>query len=519
MGNLTPELAALRDETRDLAKSYGLDFYEVIFELVDYDELNMIASYGGFPTRYPHWRFGMEYEQLSKSYAYGLSKIYELVINNDPCYAYLMRSNAITEQKLVMAHVYGHCDFFKNNAWFSHTSRKMMDVMANHGSRIRRYMDRYGQERVENFIDLVQSLENLIDPYSPYIDRGTDRRRAPPRKDDQDSREVQKIAAKDYMDRYINPPEFLERERERLDQEDQQARQFPARPERDVLKFLLDYAPLETWEQDVLAMLREEAYYFAPQGMTKIMNEGWAVFWHSHMMTRHLCDASEIVNYCDTHSGTLGTSPGQLNPYKLGVELFRDIEERWNTGKFGVEYQSCDDPEVRKNWHRPTNEGRAKVFEVRRIYNDITFVDEFITPEFAEAQKMFVYGQDPQTGEIVILDRDYTKVKTQLLEALTNHGNPIIKVVDANHKNRGELYLVHQWVKGDLQLDEAMLTLQGLFQLWKRPVHIETVQDGKGRLLSFDGEEASTQEVTSSHPVTGRVGVGSEKQSEAEAEN
>ena len=94
MDSLTPELARMRDEVRELARGYRLDFYEVIFELVDYDELNMVASYGGFPTRYPHWRFGMEYEQLSKSYSFGLSKIYELVINNDPAYAYLMVSNA-----------------------------------------------------------------------------------------------------------------------------------------------------------------------------------------------------------------------------------------------------------------------------------------------------------------------------------------------------------------------------------------------------------------------------------------
>ncbi|HEX5051423.1 MAG TPA: SpoVR family protein [Planctomycetota bacterium] len=509
MGNLTPELAALRDETRDLAKSYGLDFYEVIFELVDHDELNMIASYGGFPTRYPHWRFGMEYEHLTKSYAYGLSKIYELVINNDPCYAYLMRSNALTEQKLVMAHVYGHCDFFKNNAWFAHTSRKMMDALANHGSKIRRYMDRHGQERVENFIDLVHSLDNLIDPYSPYIDRGTETRPGSGGKQDADDErpEVRKIAAKDYMDRYINPPEFMKRERERMEKDQRQSHQFPARPARDVLKFLLDHAPLQTWEQDVMAMLRDEAYYFAPQGMTKIMNEGWAVFWHSTLMTRHLCDASEIVQYCDTHSGTLATRPGQINPYKMGVELFRDIEQRWNHGRFGQEYQACDDPELRRKWDRPTNEGRAKVFEVRRIYNDVTFIDEFVTPEFAEDQKMFVYGQDPQTGQLVILDRDYRKVKEQLLAALTNFGNPIIKVVDGNHKNRGELYLVHEWVGGDLQLDQAQMTLQGLFRIWQRPVHIETIESGKGRLLSFDGTTATSTEVTASHPATGRVGA------------
>lgn len=508
MGNLTPELAALRDETRDLAKSYGLDFYEVIFELVDHDELNMIASYGGFPTRYPHWRFGMEYEHLTKSYAYGLSKIYELVINNDPCYAYLMRSNSITDQKLVMAHVYGHCDFFKNNAWFQHTSRKMMDVLANHGARIRRYMDRFGQETVENFVDVVHSLDNLIDPYSPYIDRGTDARPDRKRRGEEPSREVRKIAAKDYMDRYINPPEFLRREKERLAAEDKQSRHFPARPVRDVLKFLLDHAPLDTWQQDVLAMLREEAYYFAPQGMTKIMNEGWAVYWHSKLMTRHLVDATEVVQYCDTHSGTLSTQPGQINPYKIGVELFRHIEERWDRGRFGPEWQACDDPEVRRQWNRPTNQGRQKIFEVRAIYNDVTFIDEFVTPEFAEEQKMFVYGRDPQTGQLVIVDRDYRKVKDQLLAALTNFGNPIVKVVDGNYKNRGELYLVHEWVGGDLQLEQAQLTLKGLQQLWGRPVHIETFDDGKGVLLSHDGESSTSTEITASHPALGRVGIG-----------
>lgn len=492
MANLTPELASLRDETRDLAKSYGLDFYEVIYELVDHDELNMVASYGGFPTRYPHWRFGMEYEQLSKSYAWGLSKIYELVINNDPCYAYLMRSNSITEQKLVMAHVYGHCDFFKNNAWFSHTSRKMMDVLANHGSRIRRYMDRHGVEAVEDFVDVVHSLDNLIDPYSPFIQRDDGR----PRNDAGDAHEVKKIAAKDYMDRFINPPEFLAQQKRKMQQEDERNRRFPARPMRDVLKFLLDHAPLELWQQDVLAMLREEAYYFAPQGMTKIMNEGWAVYWHSKLMTQHLVEASEVVHYCDTHSGTLATRPGQINPYKMGVELFRDIEQRWDKGRFGERYQACDEPEVRRRWNEPTNRGRERIFEVRRIYNDVMFVDEFVTPEFAEDQKLFVYGVNQQTGQLEIVDRDYRKVKNQLLDALTNFGNPIIRVVDGNYRNRGELYLVHDWNGADLQLEHATMTLTGLQKLWGRPVHLETREEGKGRLLSFDGEQSSQKEIT-----------------------
>src|SRR5581483_10328105 len=169
--NLPPHLRVLKDEIEGYARSYGLDFYETIFEVVDADDLNEIAAYGGFPTRYPHWSFGMQYEELHKGYDYGLSKIYELVINNDPCYAYLMRSNHDVDQKLVMAHVYGHCDFFKNNAYFSRTNRKMMDEMANHGTRIRSHMERQGAETVENFIDSCLSLENLIDIHSPFIKR------------------------------------------------------------------------------------------------------------------------------------------------------------------------------------------------------------------------------------------------------------------------------------------------------------------------------------------------------------
>src|SRR5437879_3745854 len=146
---LPPHLRDLKLEIEGYAREYGLTFFDQIFEVIDAEDLNEIAAYGGFPTRYPHWSFGMAYEELRKGYDYGLSKIYEMVINNDPCYAYLMRSNPDVDQKLVMAHVLGHCDFFKNNAYFAHTSRKMMDEMANHGARIRHYVEKYVADEVE----------------------------------------------------------------------------------------------------------------------------------------------------------------------------------------------------------------------------------------------------------------------------------------------------------------------------------------------------------------------------------
>ena len=164
--NLPPELKRIQEEIEGYARDYGLDFCETIFEILDFKQLNEVASFMGFPNRFPHWRFGMEYERLSKSYAYGLHKIYEMVINNDPCYAYLLQCNNYVDQKIVMAHVYGHGDFFKNNFWFSKTNRKMMDEMANHATKVRKYIDKYGYNEVEEFIDICLSIDDLIDRHA-----------------------------------------------------------------------------------------------------------------------------------------------------------------------------------------------------------------------------------------------------------------------------------------------------------------------------------------------------------------
>src|ERR1041384_8091916 len=240
---------------------YGLQPFRTVFELIGFDEMNEIASYGGFPTRYPHWRFGMEYEELKKGYSYGLQKIYELVINNDPCYAYLMKSNSSVDQKMVIAHVYGHSDFFRNNMWFSQTNRRMIDESANHGTRIRRYVEKHGQENVENFLDAALSIENLIDyhsVYSPYRQR-TRYEFA----EEAEPTEVRRLKTeKGYMDRYINPPEFLDKQRKKIEDQLQKKRKFPEEPARDILEFLIEYAPLDTWQRDLLSIVREESYYF-----------------------------------------------------------------------------------------------------------------------------------------------------------------------------------------------------------------------------------------------------------------
>jgi stage V sporulation protein R len=896
--NLPPHLRVLKDEIEGYAREYGLDFFETIFEVVDADDLNEIAAYGGFPTRYPHWSFGMQYEELKKGYEYGLSKIYEMVINNDPCYAYLMRCNHTVDQKLVMAHVYGHCDFFKNNAYFGHTTRKMMDEIANHASRIRHYVSRFGEDEVEAFVDKCMSIDDLIDIHSVAIKRRDGHSKydfATPAGDDKNGDETEpRFKAKGYMADYINPPDvFKPDEDDEAQKAAKRVQHFPERPEKDVLLFLIEHAPMKNWQRDVLSIVRDEAYYFYPQAQTKIINEGWACvtsgsrvatdrgllkiedivteraavrvsdgasaqrvsdwakfeerdtvfirtrrglelegtlthrmmlpngewkplgeiavgdrlklargtnlwargyqrlswapkkrltltaiseqtgvamgavrialcgvesrhsqvlapyieqyradkatlspmqnkwaeirvpevadeqfgaflgyligdghisdkkrvigmtsgdepqadhyaalaeelfgvkvrkkwdtskwrilfssravqdflvslglktgfaarvkdvpecvlrspkpvvaaflralydcdgyagpagvilstsspemsktvqllllnfgilstrrphkdecwhvqtlgqsakvfhdelgfglerkqtrlteyvenrqwfkaeadedeivfverrraevfdvsveethryvaqglinhnsYWHSTIMTQKVLDPSEVIDYADHHSGTMATSSRRLNPYKLGIELLRDVERRWNMGQFGPEWENCTDMEEKRRWDKKLGLGRQKIFEVRRVHNDITFIDTFLTPEFCKEYNLFSFNFQDQTKNYVIESREFQKVKQRLLFSLTNFGKPWIYVIDGNHKNRGELLLRHEYNGVELKLDEARDVLSNVQYIWSRPVHLETISDGHPTVLSFDGTEHTQQ--------------------------
>jgi stage V sporulation protein R len=371
-----------------------------------------------------------------------------------------------------MAHVYGHADFFKNNAWFGRTNRKMMDEMANHATRVRRHIERVGQEEVERFIDACLAVEHLIDPHSAFMVR--DARAS--RDEGPQAFEPRRLPAKDYMDPFINPQREIDRQRREHAEKAAAARgRFPAEPARDVLLFLLRHAPLEEWQQDILTIIRDEAYYFAPQAMTKVMNEGWATYWHSKLMTSHFVEDSEIVHYADQHSGVVHMAPGGFNPYKIGVELFKDIERRWNTGQHGAAWERLDTIGAREAYDDRSMKGRGKIFEVRRVYNDVNFIDEFLTEEFCEKHRMFEHKRDPETGEVKVVSRDFKRVKMTLLHYLTNMGQPFMYVVDGNYLNRGELYLAHKFTGVEVDASKAVEVLQHLRTLWGRPVHLQSV--------------------------------------------
>jgi stage V sporulation protein R len=224
-----------------------------------------------------------------------------------------------------------------------------------------------------------------------------------------------------------------------------------------------------------------------PQGQTKIMNEGWATYWHSEIMAKKVVKASEVIDYADHASMVLATSGGRLNPYKLGLEIFRDIEERWNTGRFGKAWEECDDAERRATWHRPTDRGREKIFQVRRTYNDITFLDEFFTLDFCVRNNLFSYGYNARRERWEVLSREFADVKNTLLAQLTNSGDPIVAVEDGNFENRGELLLAHRHEGTDLDYGWAVETLAALAKVWSRPVHLWTRRGDKPIRIAHDG--------------------------------
>jgi stage V sporulation protein R len=499
-----------------------LDFFDVHFEMCDYDTINILAAQGGFPSRYPHWRFGMDYDQYSKGYAYGVQKIYEMVINTDPCYAYLLKANNWVDQKIVMAHVFGHADFFKNNAWFSNTNRKMMDVMANHSTKIRRFMDRYGVEEVETFIDKVLSLENLLNVGELFESYDLQRKRREQLReshdDDNESSDDRSSALKSFMNSGDRAAK-LKKDEDSSGKSSRQNKNAPSvsssqktsqppsvkelqpkvkdeeitptlkRPVRDIMKYLALYAPIEEWQADIIGILREEAYYYLPQRMTKIMNEGWASYWHSRILTQDALGPDEIIDFADHHAGVMQMGRKQLNPYKIGIELYRDIEYRWDTGRFGKEFNECDDMNAKENWNLNLGLGRAKIFEVRKSFNDVTFLDEFLTPEFCERAQLFTYKFNARTGRYEIDRRDFEAIKVKLLSSLTNFGAPVIEIIDNNFGNRGELLLQHIHYGVDLDLAFAADTMKNIHAIWKRPVNLTTKYDDKEVIFSFDGKE------------------------------
>lgn len=497
------DLKKLLPEIYKKVSEFGCDFHPTVVEMLTYDEISEIAAYGGFPVRYNHWKWGMEYEELQRGYMHGMHKIYEMVVNTNPVYLYCLDSNTLVDNVTVVAHALGHADFFKNNIYFSQTSQNMMNELANHGTRIKKYMSRWGKERVTEFIDHVLRIETLIDPskawepkkYKDSLPRDNRRYRHPSR--------LKVEEGHDYMEQYVNTEDWIKRQREAIEKiEAAEYLDVFVGSTKDIMGFIRDNAPLKPWESDIVSMLYEESMYFAPQRMTKTINEGWASFIDYNIIARQglasmgLEDESAgIIEYAHHKMGVLG-GKYSMNPYKLGFNLFCDIEERWNKGQFGKEWDECKDIKQKEDWDKKVGLGHEKVFEVRKFYNDLTLILEFFTPEFCEKYEFFEWKKYPN-GEYKIESKDPDKIKSKLLSRYVNGGLPEIRLVDPNHKNKGIMFLQHNWHGRGLHDAYVKPVLESLRHLWKNDVYLATKnKEGSEFIYRCRGEDCSVDMIS-----------------------
>ena len=579
-------------EARNLAVKLGLAPYDVNYWVVDYDEMNELIAYGGFQHRYPHWRWGMQYDRQQKQGQYAGGKAFEIVNNDDPAHAFLQESNTLADQKAVITHVEAHSDFFANNEWFQlfGEGADAAAMLERHANAIADYMSDPEVERaaVERWIDNALVLEDNIDQHQPYAPVETREENGEDAIDDEVQDKLAELDLSDEVKSQVFDEEFLAAD------EDEPA-SFPESPEKDVLGFLRKHGKrfdedvgraldMEEWQTDLLDMLRAEAYYFAPQKMTKVMNEGWAAYFESLMMTDEgFATADEFLNYADHMARVLG-SPG-LNPYKLGMEVWEYVENRANRREVlerllrvdGVTWQNFEDvvdveavldtlepptalasitPDTLDElddvpaeyvdedalaaaksgevdvetypWKVLSTAGLARrhyslvergnrtflssatdseleqigrylfddarydsvedaladvdyaagwdrMREIRESHNDVTFLDEFLTQEFVDANDYFTYEYSHATGQNSVASVDAEDVKKKLLLQFTNFGKPTVAVYDGNFDNRNELLLGHQYNGVMLDVKQAKQVLERVFELWGRPVNLLTI--------------------------------------------
>ncbi|MBI2670025.1 MAG: SpoVR family protein [Candidatus Yanofskybacteria bacterium] len=354
---LPASLKLWKYEIERIGKKYGLDFYPNIIVMADHEEISELAAYSGYPVRYHHWFFGQESIKLKKSYRWGLHIIYEMVIPTIPCYSYFLDANPEVTQKAVIAHAcIGHNDFFKNNAWFRDIPRNLHHRFGDNAEHIETLRLEIGTEKVNKFLEACMSLDNLFNLLGPIIiqEHKTVKTKT-------EKRFPKRIKPRDelpfFMDPYINPPEYLERERKKIEQEEKREADIerklitPPEPVRDILYFLMNNAPLEKWQREVIRIVREESLCLAKGGQTKIMNEGWAAFWEAKIMAGEgVAVDSEVCSFAKTFAGVQHSGRFKINPYCLGKQLWDDIKFRWDTGRLGEIWNKCKDGIIKDNW-------------------------------------------------------------------------------------------------------------------------------------------------------------------------
>jgi len=451
-------LADYRPRLEALAGHEGLDYYPVDFELVPDTFMMEVAIYG-LPVRMPHWSFGVRYIYQHVQHRMGRSRIFEVVFPGNPNRAYLQSRNTVAENTLVTAHVLGHADFSRHNALFARMQAEVgwhiVEQAADRAHRIEDAIRDHGPERIERVLDAALALEQCVDLRQP-------------------------LARPDY-------PEWVEAAERGEARDPAFAARFdalpgespacgtpghrpelPPAPEADLLWFIARHAPeLEPWERDIFLAVREESFYFYPLFACQIMNEGWASYWHAHLLREADFLPGEVyVDAIKAHSDVVRPMAGEgraalaINPYHLGFHIWERIIER---------------------------EGIEAARRIRTDEDDFGFIRNHLDEELAEKLALFTWTRRGQGRNVryEVGERDIDALREGLLAPKFNYGAPRVRVDSVGRD--GSLVLAHDAATDGrgLDLSRAERVLEYIARVWRRPVHLRTVDaDGRGHDLA-----------------------------------
>jgi len=460
-----------------VAGDYGLDTYPNQIEIITSEQMLDAYATAGLPIGYPHWSYGKEFIRNEQAYRRGMQGLaYEIVINSNPCIAYLMEENTITTQALVIAHAcFGHNSFFKGNELFRQWTQAdgILDYLVFARHFIMECEERYGETAVEELLDACHAL----------MSHGVDRYHRPA------PLTVRAEAARlnerhSYQERAFNDLWRTLPEAPAKAPEEATASVFPAEPQENILYFVEKHSPkLEPWQRELVRIVRKLAQYFYPQAQTKVMNEGWATFWHYTILNtlheRGQVDDGFMLEFLKSHTNVVYQPPfdsphySGLNPYALGFSMFTDLR------------RICESPDAEDRQWFPDIAGGdwRKVLDfAMRNFRDESFIAQYLSPRLIREFRLFALADHEDESALVVDsihdEHGYRRVRRLLSHQHTQENRvPDVQIVRFDRDGDRSLTLRHQRRRGRPMTDAAEQVVAHLRRLWGFTVRLETWED------------------------------------------
>ena len=487
-----PLIEKYHREIKRIAGNFGLDTYPVQLEIISAEQMMDAYASVGMPIGYSHWSFGKEFVKNEKRYQRGqLGLAYEIVINSNPCIAYLMEENSMTMQALVIAHAaYGHNSFFKNNYLFTTwtSAEAIIDYLLFAKNYITQCEERYGEEQVEAILDSCHALKNF----------GVDRYKRPATLSLQEE-QLKQRDREEFLQSQINELWRTIPAKQDHEKESEQEVRFPVEPEENILYFIEKNAPLlEPWQREIIRIVRKIAQYFYPQRQTQVMNEGWATFWHytilNQLYDEGLVTDGFIIEFLQSHTNVIYQPPfdsqyySGINPYALGFSMMSEIR------------RICEHPEPEDQRFFPEIAGsdwlKTMNFAMQN-FKDESFIRQYLSPKLIRDFKLFAVLDDDRKQKIEVTSIHDENGYREIIAALSEQYNlgsiePNIQVYNVNFKGDRTLILRHTQYRRmplDRSTDEVM---KHIARLWGFDVRLETVTENQRVISTFECKKQST---------------------------